>query len=159
MNVDHHVSESAKRGTRRRSVLAGVLAVAAVVSMLGVGVDSAQAASNPSVTIDGLGTFSVLSYSWGSTSGSGQSGPNSKVRDLSFVKLVDGLSPALSSAVASGQTFATASITIDSKNGKPTRYEMTSVLITAVSVGSSTPTGDVTENVSLHFTSVKAVHR
>ena len=113
---------------------------------------------NPVVVIDGVGQFEVLSYSWGS--GTSQAGtPNSKVHDLSFTKYVDSISPALSAAVASGQDFATASITVSGKNGKLVRYEMTAVIISAYSVGSGTPTGNVTENVSLSFVSVKAVHR
>ena len=160
MNVDHHESESSSRGTRRRGFLLGLVALFAIGGVLRLDVGTAQAASDPVVSIDGLGTFSVLSYSWGSTNtGSGQSGPISKVHDLSFVKVLDTFSPALSAAVASGQEFATASITVDGKNGKPIRYEMTGVFITSVTVGSSTPTGDVTENVSLHFASVKTAHR
>ena len=85
--------------------------------------------------------------------------PNSKVHDLSFTRYVDSLSPALSAAAASGQVFATASITVLGKNGKVVRYEMTAVFVSAYSIGSGTPTGNVTENVSLTFVSVKAVHR
>jgi len=158
MNLDHHQTEGAPRSMRRRNFLLGVVAVVALTGVLGLDVGVARADANPVVVIDGVGQFEVLSYSWGSgTSPAGT--PNSKVHDLSFTKYVDSFSPALSSAVASGQVFATASISVVGKNGKVVRYEMTTVLITAYSVGSGTPTGDVTENVSLTFVSVKAVHR
>jgi type VI protein secretion system component Hcp len=65
----------------------------------------------------------------------------------------------LSAAAASGQVFATASITVVGKNGKLVRYEMTAAFVSAYSVGSGTPTGNVTENVTLTFASVKAAHR
>jgi type VI protein secretion system component Hcp len=160
MNVDQHEPVSSSRGTRRRGFLLGLVALFAIGGVVGLDLDTAHAASNPVVSIDGLGSFEVLSYSWGSAStGSGQSGPNSKVHDLSFVKVVDGFSPALFSAVVNGQQFSTASITVAGKNGKPVRYEMTDVLITSITVGSATPTGDLTENVSLQFASVKAAHR
>ena len=160
MNFDHHESGGASRSMRRRNFLLGVVAVATFGGMLGLDVGVARADSNPLVVIDGVGQFEVVSYSWGSTSGISQSGaPNSKVHDLSFTKYVDSFSPALSAAVASGQAFATASITVLGKNGKVVRYEMTAVFVSAYSVGSGTPTGNVTENVSLRFVSVKAVHR
>jgi type VI protein secretion system component Hcp len=63
----------------------------------------------------------------------------------------------LSTAAASGQVFSSASITVAGKNGKLVRYEMTNVFVSAYSLGSGTPTA--TENVSLRFASVKAVHR
>ena len=161
MNLDDHQSEGASRSMRRRNFLVGVVAVVAFGGMLGLDVGVARADSNPVVVIDGVGQFEVVSYSWGSTSsGTSQAGtPNSKVHDLSFTKYVDSISPALSTAAASGQVFATASITVVGKNGKVIRYEMTAVFVSAYSVGSGTPTGNVTENVSLRFVSVKAVHR
>jgi type VI protein secretion system component Hcp len=159
MNLDHHESEGASRGSRRRHLLLCVVAVLATGGVLGLELDYARAESNPVVVIDGLGQFEVLSYSWGSSSsGAAQSGaPSSKVQDLSFTKNVDGVSSALSTAAASGQVFSSASITVAGKNGKLVRYEMTNVFVSAYSLGSGTPTA--TENVSLRFASVKAVHR
>jgi type VI protein secretion system component Hcp len=161
MNLDHHESEGAPRSMRRRNFLLGVVAVVAFGGMLGLDVGVARADSNPLVVIDGVGQFEVLSYSWGSTSSAiSQSGaPNSKVHDLSFTKYVDSISPTLSAAAASGQVFATASITVVGKNGKLVRYEMTAAFVSAYSVGSGTPTGNVTENVTLTFANVKAAHR
>jgi type VI protein secretion system component Hcp len=160
MNLDHHQSEGAPPKMRRRNFLLGVVAVVAFGGMLGLDVGVARAASNPVVVIDGVGQFEVLSYSWGSTSSGLQSGtPNSKVHELSFTRYLDGLSPALSTAAASGEVFTTASITVVGKNGKPVRYEMTAAFVSAYSLGSGTPTGDVTENVTLTFASVKAVRR
>jgi type VI protein secretion system component Hcp len=159
MNLDHHQSERASRSMRRRNFVLGVVAIVAFTGMLGVDVGVARADSNPVVVIDGVGQFEVLSYSWGSSSGTSQAGPISKVHDLSFTKYVDSFSPALSSAVAGGQVFTTGSITVMGKNGKPVRYEMTAVLVSAYSLGSGTPNGNVTENVTLTFASVKAAHR
>ena len=157
MDLDHQ-SERASRSMRRRNFLLGVVAIVTFGGLLGLDVGAARAASNPLVVIDGVGQFEVLSYSWGT--GTSQAGtPTSKVHDLSFTKYVDAFSPALIAAVAGGKPFATASITVVGKNGKAVRYEMTNVLVSAYSVGSGTPTGDVTENVSLRFVSVKAVHR
>jgi type VI protein secretion system component Hcp len=161
MNLDHHQSDGASRSVPRRNFLLGLVAVVAFGGMLGVDVGVARADSNPVVVIDGVGQFEIVSYSWGSTSaGTSQTGaPNSKVHDLSFTKYVDSFSAALSTAAVSGQVFTTGSITVVGKNGKAVRYEMTAVLVSAYSVGSGTPTGNVTENVSLTFASVKAVHR
>jgi hypothetical protein len=157
MDLDHHQSERASRSMRRRNFLLGVVAVVTFGGLLGLDVGAARADSIPFVVIDGVGQFEVLSYSWGAgTSPAGT--PNSKVHDLSFTKYLDAISPALSAAVENGQFFTTASITVVGKNGKVVRYEMTNVFVSAYSVGSGTPTGNVTENVSLTFVSVKAVH-
>lgn len=159
MNLDHHQLEGASRSMRRRNFLLGVVAIVAFSGMLGLDVGVTRADSNPVVVIDGVGQFEVLSYSWGSSSGASQAGPISKVHDLSFTKYVDSISPTLSAAVAGGQVFTTASITVMGKNGKLVRYEMTAVFISTYSLGSGTPNGNVTENVTLSFASLKAVHR
>ena len=159
MNPDHHQSEVASRSTPRRNFLLGVVALVAFSGVLGLDVGVTRADLSSVVVIEGVGQFEVLSYSWGSSAGTSQAGPISKVHDLSFTKYVDSFSPALSTAVASGQVFTTGSITVMGKNVKLVRYEMTAVFVSAYSLGSGTPNGNVTENVTLSFASVKAVHR
>ena len=147
-----------RHATTRRGFLRGAAAVLAVGGVVAANVGVAQAApAGPIVgEIIGIGRFVVLSYSWGSSTGGAtqQGGPTKKVDEVTFVKEIDGLSTALITAVASGDHFATASITVPGKNGKSVRYEMTDVLASGYSVDQGT-----TERVTLSFASAKTVRR
>jgi type VI protein secretion system component Hcp len=155
--VERHRPEKNPRPyrLRRRQVLVGV---AALVGLIGLDGGVARALANPTMAIDSIGSFEILSYSWQSSSGSTQGVvKESKADGISFTKEVDEFSTALSSAVASGTSFASASLTVTGKNGKPIRYEMTDVLITSYLSNAGTPTP--TETITLQFSSLKVVRR
>jgi type VI secretion system secreted protein Hcp len=159
-------NETDEPGTRavanRRDVLlgaTGIAVAAATGTMFGGGVAHAAPASGPLAgEIVGLGTFEVLTFSWGASSsgslhmGGGGGAGKANFQDLSLTKYVDELSPALIEALAEGRHFTEASLRFAPAKGKsPLVLAMTQVLVTSVSLGGSASESQLTENVTLNF--------
>lgn len=106
----------------------------------------------------------VLSYSTGASNSStqfGGGGGSGKVnfQDLSLTKFVDGTSPALLLACASGQHFPSVELKgARRKNGTLQDYltvKLSNVIVTSVSSGGSAGDQRLTENISINFTKIE----
>ena len=150
-----------KSGTPRRELLkgaAGIAAGAAAATMLG-GSQIAVAADKAamSMTIDGVGTFEVLAFSWGASqsgsfhTGGGGGAGKASFQDLSITKYVDTTSPVLIRHVATGAHAAGAMLTVAPKSGPVVTYRLEQVLVTSLSTGGSGGEDQLTENLSLNF--------
>ena len=107
-----------------------------------------------------FGSLPVAAWSWGAsnsgTSGGGSGGGAGKatIQDLSVTRLVDGQSPLLFKAVATGQRLPTVAL-VDG----PTTITLTEVFITGYSTGDSPPGNNGTESRTLHSTLRKSTTR
>jgi len=152
-------------------VLAG-LATSAVVAAFGLAGQSSTASGPPpalagqligQLTVDGIGTLPVSSYSWGmttagSTAGGGGAGAGKvAVSAFNFLKIVDASSPALLTATATGKHIARAVFTAQWGSGgtaATAKYEFDDVIVESTQqsgAGGSAPT----DSVSLNFARVK----
>lgn len=109
-------------------------------------------------SIDGLGTFEVIAFSWGAANsgtthvGGGAGAGKANVQDLSLTKYVDAISPKLVRAVVTGQHRPSATLTFTGPRGTPViTYVLDEVLITSLSTGGSASEVRLTENVSINF--------
>jgi type VI secretion system secreted protein Hcp len=146
-------------GTPRRELLkgaAGVAAGAAAVSMLGGG--SVAAATKPamSMTLQDVGTFEVLAWTWGvSNSGSlagggGGGAGKASFQDMSVTRYRDVLTPKLLQLVATGGHVVSGRLDVASKDLVET-FEFRTILVTSLSTGGSSGEDRQTENASLAF--------
>lgn len=150
-----------KSGTPRRELLkgaAGLAAGAAAATMLtGSPVATAAEKGPMSMTIDGVGTFEVLAFSWGASqsgslhTGGGAGAGKASFQDLSATKYVDGTSPELLRHVATGIVASGATLTAAPKSGPVVTYRLVQVLVTSLSTGGSNGEDRATENLSLNF--------
>jgi type VI secretion system secreted protein Hcp len=159
----HGADGTGPRVANRRDVLLGAtgIAVAAATStVLGAGVaNAAPAAGARSMTIAGLGAFEVLAFSWGASNsgslhqGGGGSAGKANFQDVSLTRYTDAFTPDLVAAVATGNTFDSATLTFTPRGGRtPLVLTMTQVLVTSLSLGgSSGERQELTENLSLNF--------
>lgn len=155
------MEENTTTGTGRRDLFkgaAGLAAGAAAISMLpGDRAVAAKAETPMSMTIDGVGTFEVLAYSWGaSNSGTTHQGGGGGVgkanfQDLSLTKFTDSTSPVLLGLVATGAHVPQATLTVASKSGVEVSYVLNELLVTSLSTGGSGNEESLTENVTLNF--------
>jgi type VI protein secretion system component Hcp len=160
----HRGKSAASTVANRRDVVRTAVGLAAAAVLGGAIADRDRAAiaaeTDGRVTckIAGLGSFEALSYAWNSTTsgGGGKGSDKTNVDGVSFVKELDGLSSALARAVATGEPFHKAVLTVNDGTGKVTlTAEMKRVLVSAVSAGGD---GDGTmplEFVTLSFAKVK----
>lgn len=149
-----------KSGTPRRELLkgaAGIAAGAAAATMLSGGhIASALEKGAMSMTINGVGTFEVLAFSWGASqsgtlhTGGGATG-KANFQDLSLTKYLDATSPELVRRVAIGSHADEATLTVTTKSGPTVTYRLRPVLVTSVSTGGSNSEDQLTENLSLNF--------
>jgi type VI secretion system secreted protein Hcp len=150
-----------------------VLAAAAVLLGL-IGSAGAAGAGQPhqfvgTLHIQGLTPaaepIDVLAYSWGAsqtgtigTPGGGGGAGKVNLQDLSITKHMDGLSPELVRALATGEHFAGATLLVDADGppGGPThRYELDELILTSISQGGSGSQQQLTENMSLNFAALE----
>ena len=105
----------------------------------------------------------VLAWSWGlSNSGSfhtGGGGGSGKVnvQDLSFTKYVDKASADLQLACCNGKHLKSAKLIVRKAGEKPLEYiiyDLTEILVTAVSTGGAGGEDRLTENVTLNFSKI-----
>lgn len=148
-------------GTHRRDLLkgaAGIAVGAAAATMLPGGLASAaQAKSGMSLTLEGVGTFQVLAYSWGASQsgtthqGGGGGAGTANFQDLAVTKYLDGTSPLLLQHVATGAIIPTAELTVATKAGPVVSFSLAVILVTSLSTGGSEGEDMLTENLSLNF--------
>ena len=153
-----HVMRS---GTPRRELLkgaAGIAAGAAAATMLTGGhVASAAGKAAMSMTINGVGTFGLLAFSWGASqsgsfhTGGGGAAGKASFQDLSATKYLDATSPVLVGLIATGGVVDEATLTVAPKSGPGVTYRLQQVLVTSLSTGGSSGEDALTENLSLNF--------
>ena len=153
-------------------VVAGVI-TSTVVAAIALGA-SAGNQSSASTKVSGgasagslqLGTGQaspILAYSWGvsnsgsASAGSGAGAGKANVQDLSLTRAMDSTSVDLLKKVTLGTHYPSAVVIATSNASSATmKYELTDVLVTSVSLGSSGGEKlDPTENVTLNFAKVK----
>jgi type VI secretion system secreted protein Hcp len=112
----------------------------------------------------------VLAYSWGvSNSGSTQSGSGggtgkANFQDLSFTKFVDGISPSLFVACASGRRIENVVLKGTRRGSGNTLQEyltmkLTDVIVSSISMGGPVGGARQTENITLNFSRVELTVR
>jgi type VI secretion system secreted protein Hcp len=117
-----------------------------------------------------LNESDVLAYSWGvSNSGSTQSGSGggsgkANIQDLSFTKFVDGISPSLFVACASGQHFDNVVLKGARRGPGNTLQEqltmkLTNVIVSSIAMGGPAGGARQTENITLNFARVELTVR
>jgi type VI protein secretion system component Hcp len=95
------------------------------------------------LTIEGLGTFAVNSFSWGGTApgaGAGGGGPGAATfQDLSASREPDSRSPALFRAAVRGSQFRSATLEVSAPGGgaRAAVYEFVDTIVTQLSVSGS----------------------
>ena len=109
-------------------------------------------------TSAGAGAFNAKTWSWGATNagstGGGGGGSTGRVTfaDLSVTKALDGCSPALFRAVATGTHFRTLTLTQQDASGNTVaQVEMTDVLVTSWGVGGTARDPSPDEAVKFNF--------
>jgi type VI secretion system secreted protein Hcp len=145
-------------GTPRRELLkgaAGLAAGAAAVSVLGGGSVAVAASPGMSMTLDGIGTFPVLAWSWGASSttssgGSGGGAGRAAIQDLSVTKYTDAFSPQLLHRLVTGTHVATGRLDVATKD-QVEAIELESVLVSSWSTGGSAGEDRLTDNLTLNF--------
>lgn len=108
----------------------------------------------------------VLSWSWGMSKNDQATGVSRRttmslcVQDLSITKYHDGASPELYQALSSGQSFATATLSVRKPGGAHDYilYEMSNVTVTSVSTGGTGDEDQVSETIGLKFQNVKGTY-
>lgn len=139
-------------------LLAPQVSLAAVDMFLKIEGEDVKGESQDSVHAEEI---DVLAWSWGATqsgtmhTGTGGGAGKVSVRDVLIHKYIDIASPALMKAVATGQHFNKATLTIRKAGGdQPLEYliiEMEQVLISSVATGGSGGEDRLTETVTLNF--------
>lgn len=148
-------------GWDRRTMItgaAGLGAATALASVLTTG-HTASAAVDLGGSLDGIGNFAVLAFSWGASfvaGGRGAAGGAGKtsLQDLSLTKYTDANSPKILDAVLKGTRIPSALISITPSNpsAPSSTYALESVLVSSYSSGGSGGEDQLTENLSLNFT-------
>jgi type VI secretion system secreted protein Hcp len=112
----------------------------------------------------------VLAYSWGASnssstqSGGGGGAGKATIQDLSFTKFVDGISPSLFVACASGQRFDNV-VLKGTRRGPGNSLQdhltmkLTNVMVSAISMGGNAGGARQTENITLNFARVELTVR
>jgi type VI secretion system secreted protein Hcp len=112
----------------------------------------------------------VLAYSWGASnvvstqSGGGGGAGKVNIQDLSFTKFVDGISPALFLACASGQHFDNV-VLKGTRRGQGSSLQeyftmkLSNVIVSSISMGGPAGGARQTENISINFTRVELTVR
>ena len=147
-------------GTPRRELLkgaAGIAAGAAAISVLGGGSIAAAATPGMSMTLDGIGNFQVLAWSWGASNaiaigaGGGGSTGRASIQDLSVTKYTDPLTPLLLRQLVTGAHVATGRLEVATKDQIETLQLDGIFFVTSLSTGGSAGEDRQTENVTVAF--------
>ncbi|MFM2076493.1 MAG: Hcp1 [Actinomycetota bacterium] len=152
-------------GANRREVLLGAGGLAAVAAVARSAGDShVKPHTTMMMTIEGIGAFHVLAYSWGAsntvsigTGGGGGGGAGKmNVQDLSFTKLTDASTPKLFLALAEGKHLTKAKLTISSRRPSTvTVFDLEELFLSSLSMGASDSADTQTENVTVAFRRIK----
>ena len=145
-------------GTPRRELLkgaAGMAAGAAAVSVLGGSSVAAAAKPGMTMTLEGLGAFEVLAWSWGASNsvqigsvGGGGGAGTANFQDLSITRYSDALTPLLLQRLASGGHIVGGRLDLATKDQIET-FELSMIFVTSLSTGRSAGEDRQTENLSL----------
>lgn len=147
-------------GWDRRTMIKGAAGVGAATALASVLTTSqtASAAVDLGGSLDGIGTFAVLAFSWGASNvGSGQRGAGAagrpSLQDLSITKYTDADSPKILDALLRATRIPSATITVTPSTPFPrSTYALENVLVSSYSSGGSGGEDRLTENISLSFT-------
>lgn len=160
-----------KRSGFKGLVAAGVIATGVLAS------SSIVAAADMFLKIEGIrgesqddkhkGEIDVLSWSWGTSNGSGQTQrgkvPSACIQDLSLTKQTDSSTPALILNGVTGQIAGTAVLVVRKSGGdRPIEYlrlTMRNVMVSSFQTGASQGSDLPTENVVLHFESMQGEYQ
>lgn len=155
-----------KRNSWKGLFTAGVVATSLLAST------TLSAAVDMFLTMDGIvgesqddkhkGAIDVLAWSWGESAGGAQTsrGKLSRacIQDLSLTKYIDSATPALIMNGVSGQVVPKAVLVVRKAGDRPVEYlqiTMHNVTVSSFSTGGSGGEDRLTENVVLHFESMK----
>lgn len=112
------------------------------------------------------GEMDVLAWSWGTSTGTARTGkgllPGSCVQDLSVTKYIDSASPQLIMNGVSGAIAPEAVLTVRKSGDNPVEYlvlRMNQVRVTSFTTGGSGGEDRLTENVTIHFESMRGEYR
>lgn len=112
------------------------------------------------------GEMDVLAWSWGASTGTARTGkgllPSSCVQDLSLTKFIDSASPQLIMNGVTGVVVPEAVLTVRKAGENPLEYlilRMNQVRVTSFSTGGSGGEDRLTENVTIHFESMRGEYR
>jgi type VI secretion system secreted protein Hcp len=108
----------------------------------------------------------VLAWSWGTSTGTGKTGkgavPAACIQDLNLTKYIDLASPQIIMNGVTGVVVPEAILTMRRAGGTPIEFlilKMTNVSVAAYSTGGSGGEDRLTENVTLHFESMRGEYR
>lgn len=148
-------------GPNRRDLLKGAAGLAAFAAVAGVA-SSSQSASAATgavtmrISVQRIGDFDLLAYSWGASSSARPGTPGQvNVQDLSFTKYMDTASPLLLRALFNTTILDKATLTVTQPSGTVISYVLSDVLLTSVSEGGSNGESQLTENVTMAFDKLK----
>ena len=159
-----------KRGVCRGWLTAGMLTAGVLTS------NSALAAVDMFIKIGDIkgestdkthkGEIDVLAWSWGASRGTARTKkgllPPACIQDLSFTKYIDKASADLILNGVTGLSVPTAVLTMRKAGIQPIeflRLEMSNVSVSSFATGGSGGEDRLTENVTLHFDSMRGVYR
>lgn len=106
------------------------------------------------------GAIDILAWSWGASQsgsthlGGGAGAGKANFQDLSFTKYVDKSSEDFLKAVATGEIFQEATLSIRKAGGNPLTYiqlHLENIIVSSVSTGGSGGEDRLTENVTFNF--------
>ena len=160
----------------RRSGFKGLVAAGIVATGIAAST-TAVAASDMFLKLAGVmgesadskhkGEIDVLSWSWGTSTGLAKTNrgtiPEACIQNLHFVKIVDSASPPLITMAVMGQVASDAVLTVRKTGGEnPIEYfilRMTNVSVSSFQTGGSDFSGQLTEQVTLHFDKLNGEYR
>jgi type VI secretion system secreted protein Hcp len=114
------------------------------------------------------GEIDVLAWSWGTSAGTARTTrgavPGSCIQDLSLTKMIDSATPAFITMGVTGEVAADAVLTVRRVTGEGYSADyftlrMSNVSVSAYQTGGSGGENMLTENVVLHFDSLKGDYR
>ena len=160
-----------KRQTIRALFATGVFATCLLTS------STAMAAVDMFLKMDGVtggesqdeahkGEMDVLAWSWGQSTGGARTGrgrqPPLCIQDLSLTKYIDSASPELIMNSVMGEVAPTAVLVLRKAGASPLEFltlTMRNVTVAAYTTGGSGGEDHLTENVTLHFESMRGQYR
>lgn len=155
--MDHELEQEG--ASSRRNFVKGAAGIAAATAVATAAVMSTSQVASAAVglrcSIEGIGGFDILAFSWGASSsqtvaGGGAGTGKVNVQDVSLTKFIDGTSPDLFTYLVSGRIAPSARIVVTQGTDK-IRYDVRQVFVTSISNGGSGGEDRLTENISLGF--------
>jgi type VI protein secretion system component Hcp len=147
-------------GVDRRTMIKGAAGLGAATAFASVITSShtASAAVGIGGSLDGIGTFEVLSVSWGasavvSQSGGGAGAGKVNLSDINFTKFTDETSPNILEHLLGGLHVPAGSITISpaNRNSPSITYAIEDVIFTSYQSSGSGGDDRLTESITMTF--------